>query len=104
MPLRVPVASGPQHQEACRAAAGIGGALGLGQHDEHLAVAVGRKPLETVQEPGISVPSSRRLQGPEVGAAGPFGQQLRGFTFPFAGGELGQDMFADIGRGVGGDQ
>ena len=43
-------------------------------HDENLAVAVGRKPLETVEQPGISVSGSRGLQRSEVGAAGPLGE------------------------------
>ena len=43
------VATGPQYQERRHAAAGILSALRLGQHDEHLTVAVGRKPLETIK-------------------------------------------------------
>ena len=72
------VATGPQHEEGRDAPARVGRALGLGQHDERLAVAVRREPLESVEQPRIAVARCRRLERAEIGAAGPLGEQLGG--------------------------
>ena len=99
-----PVASRPQHEEGGDATGRVGGALGLGQDDERLTVAVRREPFESVEQPGVAAPGGRRLEGTEVGAAGPLGQQLRRLAGPFARRELGEHVVTHVGRRVRRDQ
>ncbi len=98
------VATRPQHEERRDAAAGVRRPFGFGQHDERLAVAVRRKPLEPVELPGVAVACRRRLQRAQIGPTRALRQKLRGFALPLPRLEFRQHVIAHIGRRVGGDQ
>lgn len=103
-PVAGTVAAGAQHQEVGHTTRIVRCPFGFGQYDERLPGAVGGEPLEAVEQPAVAVARRGGLQRAQVGAAGALGEQLRGFTGPLPGGELGQHVLAHIGGRVGGHQ